>query len=102
MSKSRDGIYLATLVSVDQGGTRIPSIASRVTATWCGAKHWTPVKKSAMLRRWLVETMPLVNTPVRRSSSGALQLQHTYAGVVIVKHLALSRLQDQLIDRFRM
>ena len=46
-----------------------------------------------------VETMPLVNTPVRSSPVSALQFQYPHAGVVVVQHLALRRLPDQLIPR---
>jgi len=53
-----------------------------------------PVKYSAIFRPAPVETIPLVNTPVRSSERFARQPQHAHAGVIVVDHLTLCRLPD--------
>jgi hypothetical protein len=49
--------------------------------------------------RAAVETMPLVKAPVLWSPGSPLQFQHPHPGIVVVQHLSIRRLPDQLVPR---
>ena len=72
----------------------VPNTSGKMFSPAC----FHPVKNSAMVHAPAIDTMPLVECPVRLSSGSRVGTQNPHTGVVVVHHAALRRLPDQLFQ----